>query len=63
MSMPSTTVSEFIRFEIMSEWTAYIEPKQLALLDVGYVVDNVLSQFQGEKRVMVIWTMRNKGIV
>ena len=48
------------------EWTARIEPKQLVLLDVGYVVDNV----QGEKRVvflvilavarMVIWTTRNK---
>ena len=42
------------------------------LLDVGYVVDNVLPPFQGEKRVvflaildgarMVIWTTRNKGL-
>ena len=42
------------------------------LLDVGYVVDNVLLPFQGEKRVaflaiqavarMVIWTSRNKGL-
>ena len=49
-----------------------IEPKQLVLLDVGYVVDNVLPQFQGEKRVVflailavarvVIWTTRNKGL-
>ena len=41
------------------------------LLDVGYVVDNVLSPFQGEKRMMflailavarmVILTTRNKG--
>ena len=41
------------------------------LLDVGYVVDNVLPPFQGEKRVvflailavarMVVWTTRNKG--
>ena len=35
------------------------------LLDVGYVVDNVLSRFQGEKRVvflarMVIWSTRKK---
>ena len=56
----------------VSEWTARIEPKQLVLLDVGYVVDNVLPPFQGEKRVvflailavarMVIWTTRNKGL-
>ena len=42
------------------------------LLDVGYVMDNVLPPFQGEKRVvflailavvrMVIWTTRNKGL-
>ena len=42
------------------------------LLDVGYVVDNVLPPFHGEKRVvflaildvarMVIWTTRNKGL-
>ena len=42
------------------------------LLDVGYVVDNVLPPFQGEKRVvflailavarMVIWATRNKGL-
>ena len=54
------------------EWTACIEPKQLVLLDVGYVVDNVLPPFLGEKRVvfltiiavarMVIWTTRNKGL-
>ena len=56
----------------VGEWTASIEPKQLVLLDVGYVVDNVLPPFQGEKRVvflailavarMVIWTTRNKGL-
>ena len=54
------------------EWTARIEPKQLVLLDVGYVVDNVLPSFHGEKRMvflailavarMVIWTTRNKGL-
>ena len=42
------------------------------LIDVGYVVDNVLLPFQGEKRVvflailavarMGIWTMRKKGL-
>ena len=47
-------------------------PKQLVLLDVGYVVDNVDSLYQGEKRRvfltilavvrMVIWEMRNKGL-
>ena len=47
------------------EWTVRIEPKELMLLDIGYVVDNVLPLFQGEKRVvffailvvarMVIW--------
>ena len=30
----------------IGEWTARIEPKQLVLLDVGYVVDNVLPPFQ-----------------
>ena len=56
----------------VGEWTARIEPKQLVLFDIGYVVDNVLPPFQGEKRVvfltilavarMVIWTTRNKGL-
>ena len=56
----------------VSEWMARIEPKQLELLDVCYVVDNILPPFQGEKRVvflvslaearMVIWTTRNKGL-
>ena len=55
----------------VGEWTARIEPKQLVLLDVGYIVDNILSQFQSEKDVvllaiqavarMAIWTMRKKG--
>ena len=54
------------------KYTARIEPKQLVLLDLGYVVDNVLPPFQSEKRVvffailavarMVIWTMRKKGL-
>ena len=35
----------------VGEWTACTEPKQLMLLDVGYVVDNVLPPFLGEKRV------------
>ena len=56
----------------VGEWAARIEPKQLVLLDVGYVVYNVLPPFQGEKRVvflailavarMMIWTTRNKGL-
>ena len=56
----------------VGEWTARIEPKQLVLFDLGYVVDNVLPPYQGEKRVvllailavarMVIWTTRNKGL-
>ena len=58
--------------DYVGEWTARIKPKQLVLLNVGYVVDNVLPPFQGEKRVaffailavarMVIWTSRNKGL-
>ena len=56
----------------VGERTARIEPKQLVLFYVGYVVDNVLPPFQGEKRAvflatlevarMVIWTTRNKGL-
>ncbi len=38
----------------VGEWTARIEPKQLVLPDVGYVVDNVLPPFQGEKRVVFL---------
>ena len=38
----------------VGEWTARIEPKQLVLLDVGYGTDNVLSPFQGEKRVVFL---------
>ena len=30
----------------VGEWMARVEPKQLVLLDVGYVVDNVLPPFQ-----------------
>ena len=47
-------------------------PKQLVLLDVGYVVDNLDPPYRGEKRViflailavarMVIWTARKKGL-
>ena len=33
---------------------ARIESKQLVLLDVGYVVDNLLPLFQGEKRVVFL---------
>ena len=73
LSSPSTTASEFARSGITSgEWAARIEPKQLMLLDVGYVVDNVLPPFQGEQRVvflailavarMVIWETWKKGL-
>ena len=64
---------ESVRFGITSgSGRLDIEPKQLVLLDVGYVVDNVFPPFHGEKRVvflailavarMVIWTTRNKGL-
>ena len=56
----------------IGEWTARIDPKQLVLLDVGYVVDNVDPLYWGEKRVvflailavvrMVIWTTCKKGL-
>ena len=56
----------------VEEWTARISPRELVLLDVGYVLDNVDPLFQGEKRVvylvilvvarMVIWHTRNKGL-
>ena len=56
----------------VEECTSRIEPKNLVLLDVGYVGDNVLPPFQGEKRVvflailavarMVIWSTRKKGL-
>ena len=42
---------EFVRsfWDHVGEWTACIKPKQLVLLDIGYVVDNILPPFQGEK--------------
>ena len=52
----------------VEEWTARISPRELVLLDVGYVVDNVNPPYQGEKRMvfsvarMVIWETRNKGL-
>ena len=54
------------------EWTVHIDPKQLVLLDVGYVVNNVDPPYRGEKHVvflailavsgMVIWVTQNKGL-
>ena len=54
------------------EWMACIEPKQFVLLNVGYVIDNVLLLYLGEKHVMylviqaiarmVIWTTRKKKL-
>ena len=56
----------------VEEWTAHISPRQLVLLDVGYVIDNVVPPYKGEKRVvflaipavarMVIWVTRNKEL-
>ena len=56
----------------VEEWTARISPRELMLLDVGYVVDSINPPFQGEKCVvflvilavarMVIWETQNKGL-
>ena len=56
----------------VGEWTACIDPRQLVLLDVGYVVDDVDLPYRGEKLVvflailavarMVIWETRKKGL-
>ena len=56
----------------VEDWTARISPQQLVLLDVGYVIDNIVPPYKGEKRVvflailtvawMVIWVTRNKGL-
>ena len=56
----------------VEEWTARISPRELVILDFGYVVDNVNLPFQGEQRVvflvilavarMVIWQTRNRGL-
>ena len=56
----------------VGEWTSCINPKQLMLLDVGYVIDNVLPPWKDEKHVvflailgvarMVIWTTWKKGL-
>ena len=56
----------------VEEWTSRISPRQLVLLDVGYVVNKIDPPFQGEKRVvfleiltvarMVIWPTRNTGL-
>ena len=48
LSTPSTTASEFARFwDHVGEWTARIEPKQLVLLDVGYVRGQRSSSVSG----------------
>ena len=66
--------SERVRlfWDYVGEWTARIDPKQLVLFDIGYVVDNFLPQFQGEKCVVfltilavariVIWMTPKKGL-
>ena len=53
------------------ELTAHISPRQLVLLDIGNIIDNIVPPYKGEKRVvflvilavarMVIWVTRNKG--
>ena len=60
-------------WSLVEEWTACISLRELALLDVGYVLDSVDPLFKGEKRVvflvilalarMVIWQTRKQGIV
>ena len=47
----------------VGEWTARIGPKQLVLLDVGCVVDNVFLPFQGEKRVVFLTILVVAGMV
>ena len=49
-------------WDYVGEWTARIEPKQLVLLDVGYVIDNVLPPFQGEKRVVFLTILAVTGM-
>ena len=78
-SLEGTTLHAFYHCERVrpfwshvEEWTARISPRQLVLLDVGYVFDNIDPPFQGEKRVvflvilavarMVIWQTQNKGL-
>ena len=56
----------------VGKWTAHIDPKQLVLLDVGYVVDNVDPPWKGDKWMvflailavarMVIWETQKKGL-
>ena len=38
----------------VGEWTTRIEPKQFVLLDIVYVVDNVLPPYLGEKRAVFL---------
>ena len=49
----------------VEEWTARISPKQLVLLDVGYVIDNDVPPYKGDKRVVflaILAVTRNKGL-
>ena len=41
-------------WSLVREWMTHIDPKQLVLLDVGYVVDNVDPPWKGEKRVVFL---------
>ena len=56
----------------VGEWTVHIDPKQLLLLEVGYIVDNIDPPYWGERHVvflailavarMVIWETWKKGL-
>ena len=69
---PSTTASGFACFGYTSGSGRPTDSKQLVLLDVGYVVENVDPPYRGEKRVVFLsilvlarmanWKMRKKGL-
>ena len=65
-------VLPLVVLESCRDWTAHIDPKQLMLLNVSYIVENIDPPYQGEKCVMflvilavarmVIWETRKKGL-
>ena len=68
--LEETALHVFYYCERVHPFWSHVSPKQLVQHDVGYVVDNVDSPYQGEKRVvflailaearMEIWETRNK---
>ena len=70
--MLSTTASSSPFWSHVGEWTAPIDPKELMLLDVGYVIDNVDPPWKGEKQMvflvilavaqMAIWDTQKKRL-